>query len=180
MPTGKRFDWNNHLSDILYLAKTGISSVEIANRYNISRSTITKKLNKLGIDTKDLYLKGALVKRKQDDCEFIFKRKKLWSKATNAKNKGIDFELIYSDIDFPTHCPILGLKLDYNSKGLKDNCPSFDRINPKLGYIKENVAIISNRANRMKSNGTLNELILVTNWYRQKLSIKTSKEIFNL
>lgn len=35
--------------------------------------------------------------------------------------------------------------------------PSIDRIVPELGYVKGNVAVISMKANRLKSNGLLGD-----------------------
>lgn len=86
--------------------------------------------------------------------------KKYKNKRTNCKRLGIPFDIDFNDIYFPTHCPILGTKLVYsnNSTNMADNIPSFDRLNPKLGYIKGNVKIISYRANRIKNDATLAEL----------------------
>jgi hypothetical protein len=42
---------------------------------------------------------------------------------------------------------------------------SFDRIDPTKGYIKGNVQIVSQRANRIKSNSTLEEFEeMAYNW----------------
>ena len=35
--------------------------------------------------------------------------------------------------------------------------PSLDRIVPELGYVKGNIRVISNRANHLKSDATLEE-----------------------
>ena len=43
-------------------------------------------------------------------------------------------------------------------KSLDDCTPSLDKINPKKGYIKGNVCIISMKANVMKNNATREEL----------------------
>jgi len=85
-------------------------------------------------------------------------RAKFRSKKANATRLGYEFNINFGDIDFPTHCPIFGIELDYFTEhSWQDNSPSFDRINPNLGYIKGNVAIISMRANRIKNNGTAEE-----------------------
>lgn len=85
-------------------------------------------------------------------------RTKYNAKKNNAKRLGYFFNINFGDIDFPTHCPILGIELDYFTEdGWKDNSPSFDRIDPTKDYVKNNVAVISMRANRIKNNGTAEE-----------------------
>ena len=85
-------------------------------------------------------------------------------KKQNAKNLDIKFTIKFSDILWPTHCPILKTKLDYFCKRTENNAPSFDRINSKKGYIKGNVQIISARANRLKNNATLAEIRAIENY----------------
>lgn len=43
------------------------------------------------------------------------------------------------------------------SKG-RECSPSLDRVNIDKGYIKGNIAVISNRANRIKSDATIEEI----------------------
>lgn len=79
--------------------------------------------------------------------------------------KGIKFDIVPEDIpELPTHCPILGIPIQYIARGKGgwyDDSPSLDRIVNELGYTKGNVRIISNRANRIKMDATLEELELV-------------------
>ena len=92
------------------------------------------------------------------------KRYKIWCNVKKrAKQKGIIFDLAIEDIpEIPKICPILGIKIKSNSISAPlDSSPSLDRINPKLGYIKGNVRIICNRANRIKSDATVKELKLI-------------------
>lgn len=62
----------------------------------------------------------------------------------------------------PQYCPVFGIKLNYQGnkgqKGFVDDSPSIDKIDPKKGYVKGNVQIISWRANRIKSDATIQEL----------------------
>lgn len=86
-----------------------------------------------------------------------------------AKDLQIPFNLEISDIIIPEFCPVLGLKLERN-KGRKpgDNSPSLDRITPELGYIKDNVCVISWRANALKKNGTIEEFEKIINYIKSK------------
>jgi hypothetical protein len=69
-----------------------------------------------------------------------------------AKQKGLDFNITKEDIVIPDICPLLGTPM---------KSPSLDRIIPEKGYIKGNVWVISNRANTLKNDATLQELELL-------------------
>ena len=45
-----------------------------------------------------------------------------------------------------------------------DESPSLDRIDSKKGYTKDNVQVISNRANRLKADGNIEEFKLILKW----------------
>ena len=53
-------------------------------------------------------------------------------------------------------CPILGVEFQVNQGkcGPQRQSPSLDRINPKRGYVVDNIAVISYKANCMKQNET--------------------------
>lgn len=74
-----------------------------------------------------------------------------------AKVKLINFNLEISDIRIPKVCPVLGIELSFTNNHHNDSSPSVDRLIPALGYVKGNIQIISNRANRLKNNGTIEE-----------------------
>ena len=70
-----------------------------------------------------------------------------------ARRKGIDFEIDSSDIKIPEKCPITGVKIEFGDDGgLNLSSPSLDRIDNSKGYVKGNVAVISNKANKYKSD----------------------------
>lgn len=77
-----------------------------------------------------------------------------------ATKEGIQFDLEISDIVVPKRCPYLGIKLtSEKGKGFLDNLMSLDRIDPKNGYVKGNVEVISYKANRMKNDASEEELL---------------------
>ena len=91
------------------------------------------------------------------------KRHLLFLAKSRAKKRGIPFALTVNDVEWPTHCPILGFELDYNKtprgsrKGL-DNIPTLDRRDNTLGYTPGNVFVISYRANTLKRDASLIEI----------------------
>lgn len=96
------------------------------------------------------------------------KLKKYLNKKEWASARKIKFDISFDDITWPTHCPILGIELDYLSLCGKDNAPTFDRIDNNKGYTKDNFQIISHKANRIKNNGTLEELEKIVNFLKDK------------
>ncbi len=79
----------------------------------------------------------------------------------NSKRRGEECSLELEDIVIPEYCPLLGIKLDTSSGSKQDTSPSVDRIDSSKGYTRENVWIISQRANRIKNNSTIEELRMI-------------------
>lgn len=73
-----------------------------------------------------------------------------------AKRKGIKFNLTEDDIKIPKKCPVLDIELKPFSGS--DNSPSVDRLDPNKGYIKDNIRIISMRANSIKRDASKDEI----------------------
>lgn len=95
-------------------------------------------------------------------------KENLNQRKSAAKKKGIVFDLVFEDLlPLPTHCPIFGIELDYTGNNIK-NSPSIDRIIPEKGYVKGNVMIISNRANTLKRDASIEEVHLLSDFYRKK------------
>lgn len=87
----------------------------------------------------------------------------LSSIKNRAKKQGIPFDIDINDILIPETCPVLGTPMKFRAD--RDGAPSFDKIDPSLGYVKGNVRIISHKANRWKNNMTLEDAkLLVLNW----------------
>lgn len=97
------------------------------------------------------------------------KRYGIWCGAKKrALLKGFEFNLEVEDIpEIPKYCPILGIEIKANIIGQPlDSSPSLDRIDSKKGYIKGNIQIISNRANRIKADATIEELDKLINFLK--------------
>jgi hypothetical protein len=81
---------------------------------------------------------------------------------SRAEIKNVPFNITWKDVDYVNICPILGIPLNWgetsNEGGRNIDTPSLDRINPKLGYVKGNVRIISTLANMMKSSATKEQI----------------------
>lgn len=94
------------------------------------------------------------------------------NKRAGAKARNIEFSLGFSDVHFPEYCPALGFKLNYERcvvgrTSASFDSPSFDRIDPTKGYVKGNVIVVSNLANQIKTNATVDQLKKVAAFYDQ-------------
>lgn len=88
-----------------------------------------------------------------------------------ALREGIPFNITAQDVknlwpkDFK--CPVLGVTMQPNIGKLSGGpcSPSLDKLNPSLGYVKGNIAVISLKANQIKSYVTdSSDLRKVADW----------------
>ena len=84
-----------------------------------------------------------------------------------AKRMNLSFELERCDIIIPDICPVLGIKLFRESKKDWHHAPSIDRVDNTKGYLKNNIMIISRRANILKKDATFDELIMIGKFYSE-------------
>jgi hypothetical protein len=95
----------------------------------------------------------------------------LWTHLRNsAKKRNIEFNITVADLDdltFPITCPIFGMPLVFNRGNVEDNSYSIDRIDSSKGYIRDNLVVISQKANRIKTNATIEELEKIINFYKE-------------
>lgn len=83
-----------------------------------------------------------------------------------AKNAGIEHTIQKEDINIPDTCPVFGVPLKREDKKTWLNAPSIDRIENNKGYTKDNIIIISRRANILKKDATIEELQQLANFYK--------------
>lgn len=92
-----------------------------------------------------------------------------------GRKAGLEATIRKADLIWPTHCPVLGIELDYKTQNgsRKFNNPanpSLDRWDNSKGYVPGNVFVISLRANQLKNNATADELEAVAGYARHGLS----------
>ena len=80
---------------------------------------------------------------------------------SRAKKHNLPFNIELDDIVIPEKCPLLGIKIESTEVRNSPNNPSLDKIIPEKGYIKGNVWVISNRANTLKNDASIQELELL-------------------
>jgi hypothetical protein len=91
------------------------------------------------------------------------------SAKIRAGRTGVPFSITAGDVTIPTHCPALGIRLEYGNRHRHENSPSLDKIKPERGYVPGNVAVLSHRANWLKSNATSAELRAVADWMDKQM-----------
>lgn len=102
-------------------------------------------------------------KRLANPEEYLYKKAR-----SRAKKKGLRFNLDLEDIVIPKKCPVLGIEMG-PLLGKKHGA-TIDRINNSKGYIRGNIVVISKRANTIKSNASIDELIRIANFYSKHKS----------
>jgi uncharacterized Zn finger protein (UPF0148 family) len=90
------------------------------------------------------------------------------SARQRARRDAVEFAITVRDILIPPCCPVLGIPLErrVGAKGPQDSSPSIDRLDPAKGYTRENIAVISIRANRIKNDANIEDLERVVAWVR--------------
>jgi len=123
-------------------------------------------INRCQDDGLHAYCKSCTRIMKTNYLKEDIRRFLLTSAKCRAKKKNLQFSLTKEDIIVPEKCPVFDIPLYYSKGGKTDNSPTLDRINNKRGYTKDNVVVISFKANRIKSNATVEELEKLVNFYK--------------
>ena len=93
----------------------------------------------------------------------------LRSAYNRSKQKQVPFDLKKEDIVVPEVCPIFGFTLKIGKGAPCDESPTLDRIIPDKGYVKGNIIVVSDKANRIKNNASPEEIIAVGEFYKKLL-----------
>jgi len=136
---------------------------------------------------KQLSREKARIKRIQDPEYFRKSSRKyeasnpekvlLRAARNRARLKNLEFSIDLSDIKIPEFCPLLEFKLEYkrgHGHGPWDFSPTLDRIDSNFGYIKGNVWVISSLANRIKSDGTPEQIMMLAKNLSKIVGIKNA------
>lgn len=110
-----------------------------------------------------------------DNCGCVTHARRVKSSTRHGKSKTAEYRLLYgakgrskkgghkcdltlADIIIPTNCPLLGIPLKATGMAICANSPTLDKLVPELGYTRGNVWVISQKANRMKSDLTPDQM----------------------
>lgn len=105
---------------------------------------------------KEEVARRAAERTSMDPTEYK-RRSAIRGAAKRAQERGLEFDLVYEDLVYPTHCPVLGIELE-NDTSDRNTSPALDRFDNDKGYTMDNVRIISGRANDLKKDGTVEEI----------------------
>ena len=103
-------------------------------------------------------------KKSRNDWKNVTLTKKIFNRIkARAKLRNIEFNLELNDLIIPEKCPVFNREFIYNDP---DWTYSVDRIDPLKGYVKTNIQIISNKANRLKNNATIEDIEKLLLWMK--------------
>ena len=119
-------------------------------------------------DMKRKYVSNYSNIKKYTDVTIPFLSYKIGKMKASTKDVTLTAEELLELIPKDLKCPVFGTKFSFG-KGhnwkYKQNSMSVDRIDNNKGYNKDNIVIVSFKANAMKSSATLKELYQVADFY---------------
>jgi hypothetical protein len=93
------------------------------------------------------------------------------SSKQRATLKKLEHDITLQDVKelYPIDgcCPVFGFKLEFGNAGFREHSPSIDRIDSSKGYTKDNIQILSWKANRIKGYATVEDLEAVLAYLKQ-------------
>jgi len=139
-------------------------------------AVISKKANMIKNDaTADEHLavvrymsthdKKLSLKYQSNDKQLI--NKLYWGAKRRSRTLNVPCTLRKNDIKVPAICPILSIPIKRGVGIMTNNSPSLDRLDPTLGYTKENCSVISYRANRIKNDGDIKTHLRIAKYIKE-------------
>jgi hypothetical protein len=120
------------------------------------------------LDNQRKYTSKIFNIKKYTDISMPFLNKKIGYMKERSNDVTLTAEELLELIPKDLKCPVFGTKFSFG-KGhnwkFKQNSMSVDRIDNNKGYHKDNIVIVSFKANVMKSSATLKELYQVADFY---------------
>lgn len=121
---------------------------------------------------------SAIAERKRRDS--------LWNKdivsyllsqaRQRCSRNGTNFSIKKEDVYMPNICPVFKVDMPTEFRSgktrnqMRNNFgPSLDRIDNTKGYTPDNIVVMSYRANMLKSDATLKELVMLGEWAKSEL-----------
>jgi hypothetical protein len=144
-----------------YLANTEKAKTASKARYEAKKKEILAK-QKVYCDANREEIRARDRKYHEED----WRRRPFFNSRSRAKRDGLSFDLSLEDIVTPKVCPWFGIPL-LRAKERTDNSPSLDRLVPSKGYVRGNVIVVSDLANRIKNSGTLEQIQAVADGLRK-------------
>jgi len=109
--------------------------------------------------------KGELKTKRKSNPE----KGMLWQAKSRSNREGFEYDLTVEDMDWPTYCPVFGVKLEYTPQQIRSkNRATLDRLDPNEGYTLHNTRVICWEANRLKNNASLEQLELIIKYIKER------------
>jgi len=136
------------------------------NKRRRSDPEVRERLNQYNRDNKEYFNTKAKEYNSARPFHYAFKRLRLRAKQNNIP---FDIDEEYLMSIWTGKCAIMGTDLcvPYSTKHQDPNKATVDRIVPERGYTRENVQWVSNRANIIKSFGTLEDHMAVVDYIKK-------------
>lgn len=123
-------------------------------------------------NNKEVFLEYGRTYQKDRRKNFEYRLQMLINASKQrAKLKNREHSITLEDIKdlYPVDgkCPVFGFNLEFNDAGFRETSPSIDRIDSDKGYTKDNIQIISWKANRLKAYATVEDLEILVAFLKQ-------------
>lgn len=165
IPKNRKLDYLND-DEIRRLYENGLSTYQIAKKFDTNAVTIKRRLHKNGVKLRSV--KSILKQRKGENNPTFKGYKKIqgqqWSAIKGAaKRRGLDFTITKEEAwkkyeDQNRKCALSGVNItmpdDNFSYKIGDFSASLDRIDSSIGYTLSNIQWVHKTINIMKSSMT--------------------------